>query len=104
MPFGRYLGRAVSELDDEYLDWLLTRAENLPPDVQDAITREEQRRNGPQSQGIFRLPDPQPTPDPELCRSLLRLGMLQKLTLIHTRAEADAVSAAAEFMHKKLGL
>ena len=39
MPFGRYYGVGVSDLPDEYLDWLRTR--DLYGDLHDAVEHAE---------------------------------------------------------------
>lgn len=109
MPFGRYRGRSVTELDDDYLDWLLTRCDNIPDDLRVALEAEEARRNGARGDGIPRKPAQHQDsivgyPNKHMLAEIISMGMLQKLTLIHTRAEADQVTAAVEYMRKTLGI
>lgn len=103
MPFGRYRGRNVSELDDDYLDWLLTRCENIPDDLRAELEAEEKKRYGTQGQGILHKKPTNFVGKP-LCHEIVQLGLLQKLTKITSKAEADAVLAAADYIRRELGL
>lgn len=111
MPFGRYRGRSVTELDDDYLDWLLTRCDNVSGDLRAALEAEEARRNGAHGQGLPVKPPLRQTsiahpqqPEMSLCAEIIQLGFLQRLTTIHTKEEATAVTAAVDYMRKALGL
>jgi len=46
MPFGKHKGLPLTELPDDYLDWLLQNVEMRPP-LQHAIHTEVERRRGP---------------------------------------------------------
>jgi hypothetical protein len=62
MPFGKYRGREIANLPNDYLGWLLTR--ELDDWLRDAVNTEYQRRTYRYDNREYHTP-PQPTPTAE---------------------------------------
>jgi hypothetical protein len=70
MPFGKYKGRRLADLPDDYLDWLLTI--DLRPFLRSAVAKEVARRV---IDDQYRLPAFPPCPAPDVAADLVGAGL-----------------------------
>lgn len=102
MPWGKFRGQLLSEVESSYLVWCLERADALTLDLHDAIVAELGRRFSPPPSS----PMPtrrQPCPDPVLATDLIGAGFKVLAKKAHPDAGGDTrqmqnVNAVADWL------
>lgn len=99
MPFGKYRGCLISELPDDYLDWLTTI--DLRPRLRQAVEAEIDRRADARSHTA--APGMRPCPEPSIADEIVNAGLKVVARRYHpdvggTHAQMIAATAAADWL------
>jgi hypothetical protein len=103
MPFGRYRGRLLSELPDDYLGWLAT-LDDLRKPLARAVAQEVRRRQDWAAESAPRIT----APAPRLALEIVNVGFRRLAIQLHPDAGGDhtdmqELNAAVEWLRARLG-
>jgi hypothetical protein len=98
MPFGKYKGTPLTEIDGGYLHWLASKLDEWHPPLREAIEAERARRKGapaPSSQSALAETTPARARAPhqvaEACCAICGLRGTTERPLVHASCTADEV-------------
>jgi hypothetical protein len=94
MPFGKYKGTPLSQLDGGYLHWLASKLDEWQPPLRDAIVAERARRKG--LAPAADPPTPSSTPPKHPATSAVAVCDVCGLRATAARPLVHAVCATAE--------
>ena len=101
MPFGKYKGRPITELEDSYLSWLMQPERDLYPDTKAAVAAEAQRRGAAAPGHLEAAPSPAQTApeaapvwtdqEMRLARAAIKAGVAAMEKQVGDRPDVKAV-------------
>lgn len=106
MPWGKFRGRRLADIESGYLCWCLDHADSLQPDLEFAIRAELRSRFGaPASSSPPPVARRSPCPDPALAADLLSAGLRVLAKRHHPDVGGDTavmqkINAVAEWLKR----
>ena len=103
MPWGKYRGTPIGDIDSDYLDWVITRAEACRPWLRSAIEAELEAR----SQSPPFPPPRRRCPDPGLAAEAVQAGIRALAKRHHPDLGGDTrtmqrVNSVAEWLRSQV--
>jgi hypothetical protein len=98
MPWGKFKGRPIDQVESSYLAWLIDNAESLDENLRCAIGEELGRRYAPK---------PTPCPEPEIAANVISAGVRSLAKTAHPDIGGDTrqmqlINAVADWLRQQL--